>query len=141
MYTIYHWHIEWCHCSRTFFVLMCDMWHVTFCDVTLTHNPKLKINRNRKENEKVKFTIFNSDKESSLVLTEIEFSSDYESEGETSTSSVLFLYTFSPSTLLLLSLSTKFLPLYNIISQLNPIQIEQIIQQYQEQMATIQVQS
>ena len=104
--------------------------HVIVCDVILTHNPNFKIKRNRKENEKVKSTVFSSDKESSLVLTEIESSSDYELEGETSTSSLLFLYTFSPPILPPLSLSTKFPLLYNIISQVNPIQIEQIIQQY-----------
>ena len=114
--------------------------HVIVCDVILTHNPNFKIKRNRKENEKVKSTVFSSDKESSLVLTEIESSSDYELEGETSTSSLLFLYTFSPPILPPLSSSTKFPLLYNIISQLNPIQIEQIIQQYQEQIVTMKAQ-
>ena len=34
---------------------------VTVCDIMLTHNPKFKINRNRKQNKKVKSTVFNSD--------------------------------------------------------------------------------
>jgi len=65
---------------------MCDTMscYVIVCDVTLTHNPNFKIKKNRKENEKVKSTVFSSDKESLLVLTEIESSSDYESKGETS---------------------------------------------------------
>jgi len=78
--------------------------------------------------------------EGPLALTEITSSSEYKLESEDSmTSSLLSLYTLLPLTPLPLSLSISPSSFYNI-SQYSSINYKQIIQQQQEQLATLQTQ-